>query len=81
LQGVPGRETHKHPAHFAVLLAGRLVSQAIVMRPETAQFLSTHPNPDNRESTLSALVPQMEAYYQPLADHPVHPVTIVTALN
>jgi predicted Zn-dependent protease len=45
------------------------------------QFLSTHPNPDNREKTLAALVPQMLPYYQPLADHPVYKVTIVTALN
>ncbi|HLF30159.1 MAG TPA: M48 family metallopeptidase [Xanthomonadales bacterium] len=45
------------------------------------QFLSTHPNPENREKTLAALVPQMNAYYQPLAEHTVYPVTIVTALN
>ena len=50
-------------------------------KSQPPQFLSTHPNPDNREKALAALVPQMEAYYQPLADHPVYQVTIVTALN
>jgi len=45
------------------------------------QFLSTHPNPDNRQKTLAALVPQMEAYYHPLADHPVYQVATVTALD
>ena len=28
------------------------------------QFLSTHPAPENRQQTLSALVPQMMPYYQ-----------------
>ena len=45
------------------------------------QFLSTHPNPQNREKTLAALVPQMEPYYQPEADHPVYRVATVTALD
>jgi len=36
------------------------------------QFLSTHPNPDNRTKTLAALVPQMDAYYHPDAEHPVY---------
>jgi predicted Zn-dependent protease len=36
------------------------------------QFLSTHPNPDNRTKTLAALVPQMDAYYHPNAEHPVY---------
>lgn len=36
------------------------------------QFLSTHPNPENRTRTLAALVPQMDAYYHPEAEHPVY---------
>ena len=36
------------------------------------QFLSTHPNPDNRTRALAALVPQMDAYYHPDAEHPVY---------
>ena len=45
------------------------------------QFLSTHPNPENREKTLAALVPEMSAYYDPRAKHPVHQVTTESALN
>jgi len=45
------------------------------------QFLSTHPNPENRERTLAGLVPEMSAYYQPRAEHPVYPITTETALN
>jgi predicted Zn-dependent protease len=36
------------------------------------QFLSTHPNPENREKKLAALVAQMEVYYHPAAEHPVY---------
>lgn len=45
------------------------------------QFLSTHPNPENRERTLAELVPEMNAYYKPQAAHPVYPVSTETALN
>lgn len=38
------------------------------------QFLSTHPNPDNRTKALAALVPQMDEYYHPNAEHPVYPL-------
>jgi len=45
------------------------------------QFLSTHPNPENREKTLAGLVPEMSAYYDPQAKHPVYKVATETALN
>ncbi len=45
------------------------------------QFLSTHPDPENRERTLAALVPEMSQNYQPHADHPSYHVVTVTALN
>ena len=45
------------------------------------QFLSTHPNPANREKTLAALGPQMEPYYQADARRPSHPVQIVNNVN
>jgi predicted Zn-dependent protease len=45
------------------------------------QFLSTHPNPENREKTLAALGPGMEPYYRSGGDRPTHPVETVTALN
>jgi predicted Zn-dependent protease len=38
------------------------------------QWMSTHPSPENRQKTLAALVPQMQAYYDPAADHPVYPI-------
>lgn len=38
------------------------------------QFLSTHPNPANRTQTLASLVPQMDTYYHPNAEHPVYPL-------
>jgi predicted Zn-dependent protease len=39
------------------------------------QFLSTHPNPANRQERLAALAPQMMAYYtQARGDAPSHPV-------
>jgi len=41
-------------------------------KSQPPQFLSTHPNPDNRTKTLAALVPQMDAYYHPDAEHPVY---------
>jgi predicted Zn-dependent protease len=45
------------------------------------QFLSTHPNPDNRIKALSALVPEMDAYYDPSASHPVYPLHGQPVLN
>jgi predicted Zn-dependent protease len=41
------------------------------------QFLSTHPNPENRIKALSALVPQMEPYYKGAGTPPMQPVQIV----
>jgi len=45
------------------------------------QFLSTHPNPENREKTLAGLGPEMEPYYRADTPRPTHPVQSVTALN
>jgi predicted Zn-dependent protease len=45
------------------------------------QFLSTHPNPENREKKLAALGPEMEPYYRTDSPRPTHPVQSVTALN
>jgi len=45
------------------------------------QFLSTHPNPDNRIKALSALVSEMDAYYDPTASHPVYPLHGQPVLN
>jgi len=45
------------------------------------QFLSTHPSPENREKTLSALAPQMAPYYRAADNPPSHPVQKVTALK
>jgi len=45
------------------------------------QFLSTHPNPENREQKLAQLGPEMEPYYQADTPRPTHPVQSVTALN
>jgi predicted Zn-dependent protease len=41
------------------------------------QFLSTHPDPENRQARLAALVPEMMPYYQAPGERPFHPVTIV----
>ena len=45
------------------------------------QFLSTHPNPENREKKLAQLGPDMEPYYRADTPRPTHPVQSVTALN
>jgi predicted Zn-dependent protease len=45
------------------------------------QFLSTHPNPANREKALAALGPEMEPYYRADVARPSRPVQSVTALN
>ena len=45
------------------------------------QFLSTHPNPENREKKLAGLGPEMEPYYRADSPRPTHPVQSVTALD
>jgi predicted Zn-dependent protease len=45
------------------------------------QFLSTHPNPENREKVLAALGPEMQPYYTADTRRPSHPVETVTALD
>ncbi len=45
------------------------------------QFLSTHPNPDNRQKTLAALGPDMEPYYRQAGEQPVYPVATESAVN
>jgi len=34
------------------------------------EFLSTHPSPENRETKLAALVPQMMPYYEQKGQRP-----------
>lgn len=41
------------------------------------QFLSTHPNPANREKTLAGLVPRMEPYYEASGVRPTRPIQMV----
>jgi predicted Zn-dependent protease len=36
------------------------------------EWMSTHPDPENRQKRLAALEPEMQPYYNPNADHPVH---------
>ena len=38
----------------------------------TPQFMSTHPDPQNRQAKLAKLQPKMMQYYYPDADHPVY---------
>lgn len=40
----------------------------------TPQFLSTHPEPENRQRELARLEPKMQKYYFPDAEHPVYPL-------
>jgi predicted Zn-dependent protease len=42
----------------------------------TPQFLSTHPEPENRQAELARLEPEMQEFYFPKADHPVYPVAM-----
>jgi predicted Zn-dependent protease len=35
------------------------------------QWLSTHPDPENRQKRLAALEPEMRPYYEPNGEHPV----------
>ncbi len=41
------------------------------------QFLSTHPNPENREKTLAGLAPKMEPYFLAAGTPPMRPVQMV----
>jgi predicted Zn-dependent protease len=41
------------------------------------QFLSTHPDPENRQARLAGLVPRMMPYYEAPGERPVHPVKII----
>lgn len=52
-----------------------------VAKSRMPQFLSTHPNPQNRQNTLAALGSQMEPHYRRGGARPVHPVTTVSAVN
>jgi len=38
----------------------------------TPQFLSTHPDPENRQRELARLEPEMQKYYFPYAEHPIY---------
>ena len=40
----------------------------------TPQFLSTHPEPENRQEELAQLEPEMRKYYFPNAEHPIYPL-------
>ena len=45
------------------------------------EFLSTHPDPENRAERLARLGPEMEPYYRQAGTRPRHPVQTVTALD
>ncbi len=45
-----------------------------VSQSSTPQFLSTHPNPDNRQQRLARLETRMMPLYEPQADHEVYPL-------
>lgn len=45
---------------------------AAASKSGTPQFLSTHPNPENRQQTLAKLEESMRQYYDPDAEHPVY---------
>jgi len=47
---------------------------AAVSRTRTPQFLSTHPEPENRQEKLLMLEPKMRQFYFPDAEHPVYPL-------
>lgn len=38
------------------------------------QWMSTHPDPENRQKRLAALEPEMMPFYQPSANHPSYPL-------
>lgn len=64
--------------HAAVTLWQKMNALSQAKPP---QFLSTHPNPANRQKTLAALAPEMEPYYREPGRREVHPIRTVTALN
>ena len=41
-------------------------------KSRTPQFLSTHPDPENRQEKLAKLEPKMRQFYFPDAEHPVY---------
>jgi len=41
------------------------------------QFLSTHPDPENRQGRLAALIPRMMPFYEAPGERPTYPVQIV----
>ena len=45
-----------------------------ISRSGTPQFLSTHPDPENRQQELARLETKMKQYYFPRAEHPVYPL-------
>ena len=45
------------------------------------QFLSTHPDPENRQQRLAELGAQMEPYYRAADNNDQHPVTVLSALH
>ena len=46
----------------------------LVLKTEAQQFLSTHPAPGNRQSTLRQLAPKMMPYYKQKKPHPIYPL-------
>jgi predicted Zn-dependent protease len=42
-----------------------------------AEFLSTHPAPENRQAALNAMIPDMLRVNPDRTKAPIHPVTIV----
>lgn len=42
--------------------------------PTPPQWMSTHPNPENRQKKLTELEPKMRPFYDPQAEHPVYPL-------
>ena len=47
---------------------------AAVSRSGTPQFLSTHPEPENRQEKLATIELKMRQFYFPEAEHPVYPL-------
>jgi predicted Zn-dependent protease len=45
-----------------------------ISRSGMPQFMSTHPDPENRQRKLASLEPEMRKLYSPGAEHPVYPL-------
>jgi predicted Zn-dependent protease len=45
------------------------------------QFMSTHPNPENRQKTLAALGPEMEPYYKAPGKRPSYKMNPQAVMN